>query len=69
MLQSLIQLQVGPDFPSAQRQFAVAVGQSREGEEAAGLLDRIEQALDEAHDASSQEIVVHNGESTYFQAL
>jgi diguanylate cyclase (GGDEF)-like protein len=51
------------------KQFAVAVGHSGDHEEAGRLLDRLEQTLDEAHDASASEMVIHNGESTYFQQL
>jgi diguanylate cyclase len=54
---------------STPRHFAIAVGQSLENEEAACFLDRIEKALEEAHDASQTEIVVHSGQSTYFQQV
>lgn len=49
--------------------FAIAVGHALDSEDATPLLDRIEQALDEAHDASPNEIVVHSGHSTYFQQV
>jgi diguanylate cyclase (GGDEF)-like protein len=50
-------------------QFAIGVGHSLENEEAAPMLNRIEQALDEACDASPSELVVHTGHSTYFQQV
>lgn len=57
----------GPGTPP--KQFAVAVGYSGDHEEAGPLLDRLEQTLEEAHDASANEMVIHNGDSTYFQQL
>jgi diguanylate cyclase (GGDEF)-like protein len=51
------------------RRFAIAAGQALENEEAAHFLDRIEKALEEAQDASETEIVVHSGQSTFFQQV
>jgi diguanylate cyclase (GGDEF)-like protein len=50
-------------------QFAIAVGHSLENEDAAPMLNRIEQALEDARDASPTELVVHTGHSTYFQQV
>jgi diguanylate cyclase (GGDEF)-like protein len=49
--------------------FAVGAGHALENEDPTHFLNRIELALDEAHDASPQEIVVHHGDSTYFQEI
>jgi len=51
------------------RHFAISVGSSLENEDSASFLDRLEKALDEAFDAGPTEIVVHSGQSTYFQQV
>ncbi|MBX3422915.1 MAG: GGDEF domain-containing protein [Pirellulaceae bacterium] len=57
------------ELPTVPSRFAVSVGHADENEETTPLLDRLEQALNEAHDASPNEMVIHNGQSTYFQKL
>ncbi|MEZ6137801.1 MAG: GGDEF domain-containing protein [Pirellulaceae bacterium] len=58
-------------WPSDQgpKKLAIAIAGYKNGEEVAQFLDRLENTLEEAHDASDSEIVIHNGDSSHFQTV